>query len=626
MIPNETVLITGATGFLGKVVLEELLRTRADARVILVVRQRGKLTAEDRLRQLSASPCFDGLPDTWVEQVSAVQGDLAEAQCGISDEDLRRIRSTVTRVIHCAASIEFDLPVADAATANITSTLNIMELTRSCSQLRSVVSVSTAYVTPHLPHTRIEEALVPVPWDPASVYGDIQSGVVTTDDLLPQSGHPNSYTLTKCLAEHLLVSRFSDLPLSIVRPSIISASRTWPVEGWLDSRAAFAAFVALIGSGHLRALIADLDTHMDVVPCDVVAHDILTELFSDESRPDTSVPIRHSTVGLDQAITIREARDEILRFFREYPVEEPPYLRYIGPPGRAFRIADYREHHRRLGSREMPMSDRRAAFIRQQTDYLNTAFRYFTLNSFDFRRSLPWPGDKLGTQGYIHTICAGVYRYLMRRSRHELLIGGNKLGRLQEHLGGKMPSVFSPDRSRRVLRLAGTALSERVERVTVDEVSLRAVRDNAPSGSLILFEAENSEQGKLVSLITAYALLMRRALGFGSLWVVPTTLLPVEHRVPGDVVTLALRNSVDTLSGGRIHRNTRTLADLISSGVPLTRVPVRLEAGTDELPVLSDVPSQSTGVQLLRHLSERFRAAGAQCRRLHLEIGTSADT
>ncbi|MFW6252876.1 MAG: fatty acyl-CoA reductase, partial [bacterium] len=515
MTSGETVLITGATGFLGKVVLEELLRTREHTRVILIVRQRGKLTAEDRLRQLSTSPCFDALPDAWIEQVSAVQGDLTETRCGVSEEDLTRIRSTVTRVIHCAASIEFDLPVADAASANITSTLNVMELARSCAHLRSVVSVSTAYVTPHLPHTRIEETLVPVPWDPATVYRDIQSGAVTTEDLLPQSGHPNSYTLTKCLAEHLLVSRFSDLPLSIVRPSIISASRAWPVAGWLDSRAAFAAFVALIGSGHLRALIADLDTHMDIVPCDVVAHDILTELFSDErATAERSVPIRHSTVGLDQAITIREARDEILRFFGEYPVEEPPSLRYIGPPGRAFRIADYREHHRRLGSREMPMSERRAAFIRQQTDYLNTAFRYFTLNSFDFRRSLPWPGEKLNTAAYIHTICAGVYRYLMRRSRHELLIGGNRLGRLQEHLGGKMPSVFSPDRSRRVLRLAGTVLSELIERVTVDEMSLRAVRDRAPAGSLILFEAEEREQTVLVSLITAYALLMRRALGF----------------------------------------------------------------------------------------------------------------
>ncbi len=623
MAHTETVLITGATGFLGKVVLEELLRTRPDTHALLIVRPRGKLTAEDRLRQLIGSPCFGNLPENWSQQVSAVEGDLAEEQCGLSAEDQSRVASTVTHIIHCAASIEFDLPVAEAAKANITSTLNIMNLARSCDGLKSVVSVSTAYVTPHLPHTKIEEKLVPVPWDPESIYREIQDGVVSTEDLLPKSGHPNSYTLTKCLAEHLLVSRFSDLPLSIVRPSIISASREWPAPGWLDSRAAFAAFVALIGSGHLRALIADLDTHMDIVPCDVVAQDILAQLFSVDHRPQ-SVPIRHSTVGLEQAITVREARDEIIGFFTEYPVEEPPHLRYIGPPGRAFQLADFREHHRRLGSREMPMSDRRAAFIRQQTDYLNTAFRYFTLNSFDFRRTLPWPGDRIDTASYIHTICAGVYRYLMRRSRHELLIGGNKLGRLQEHLGGKMPSLFSPDRSRRVLRRAGAVLSAVAERVTVDEMSLRAVRDAAESGSLLRFEAEHAAQSAFTALITAYALLMRRSLGFGALWVVPVAALPAATGAQGSVATYALRNSAAGGRGGRVDGSASKLTRMLESGVPVHTVRVRIDSGDEALPEFSEDAVQGSGVGLLRHLVESLRATGAQYRRLHLDIGTSS--
>lgn len=618
---DETVLITGATGFLGKVVLEELLRTRPDTRAILVIRPRGKLTAEDRLRQLFSSACFNGLPEQWSRNVSAVTGDLAEPACGLSPDDLAGVRTSVTRIIHCAASIEFDLPVADAAKANITSTLNIMNLARSCDALRSVVSVSTAYVAPHLPHTKLEEKLVPVPWDVEAIYGDIQAGKVTTEDLVPQSGHPNSYTLTKCLAEHLLVSRFADLPLSIVRPSIISASRTWPVPGWLDSRAAFAAFVALIGSGHLRALIADLDTHMDVVPCDVVAHDILTQLFSGETVADGQVPIRHSTVGLDQAITVREARDEILGFFSEYPVEEPPRLRYIGPPGRAFRIADYREHHRRFGSREMPMSERRASFIRQQTDYLNTAFRYFTLNSFDFHRSLPWPGEKLDTGAYIHTICSGVYRFLMRRSRHELLIGGDRLGRLQQHLGGRMPSVFSADRSRRVLGLLGSVLSARADRVTVDEMSLRAARDGAPTGSLMLFDAATEKHAWIVTLLSAYALLMRRSLGFGSVWVIPSSTLPEAIRPSGAVVTIALRNSTRTYPAGRVDRSPARLLDLIATGVPVLPVPMSIESESVDLPELDGAIVDVTGVRLMRTLAGRLEASEGQLKRLHLSVG-----
>ena len=67
---------------------------------------------------------------------------------------------------------------------------------------------------------------------------------------------------------------------TIVRPSIVSACRTHPVPGWIDSGAAFAAFVAMIGAGKLRVLNGDPDTRLDVVPCDAVSRRIVAAAFA----------------------------------------------------------------------------------------------------------------------------------------------------------------------------------------------------------------------------------------------------------------------------------------------------------------------------------------------------------
>ena len=64
------------------------------------------------------------------------------------------------------------------------------------------------------------------------------------------------------------MARRGSVPLEIVRPSIISASWRHPFPGWIDSSAAFAGVVLLVGMGHLRALIADPAAKVDLVPVD----------------------------------------------------------------------------------------------------------------------------------------------------------------------------------------------------------------------------------------------------------------------------------------------------------------------------------------------------------------------
>lgn len=46
---------------------------------------------------------------------------------------------------------------------------------------------------------------------------------------------PNTYTFTKALAESLLATEATELPVAIMRPSIVSASLNEPYPGWVDN-------------------------------------------------------------------------------------------------------------------------------------------------------------------------------------------------------------------------------------------------------------------------------------------------------------------------------------------------------------------------------------------------------
>ncbi|KAK4940794.1 hypothetical protein LTR10_019187 [Elasticomyces elasticus] len=276
------VLLTGATGFLGKVVLEELCRqniqgTLPTHKVLLLIRRKAGKNIQERFDEMSQSICFSGLDEKWTANVHLVEGDLQAQRCGLPLDSYLAICSQVTHIIHCAASVEFDMSLAKAASANIDSCMNMLSLAQDCPYLQQMVSTSTAYVTPHTT-APIKPELAPLPESAESLYGAIRSNAVDEKKLLRSSRQPNTYTVTKCIAENLISTRKAgSLPVTIVRPSIISAAWKYPFAGWLDSRAAVGGFMGLLGAGYLHVLDGKKDARLDIVPVDQVANDLIRE-------------------------------------------------------------------------------------------------------------------------------------------------------------------------------------------------------------------------------------------------------------------------------------------------------------------------------------------------------------
>ena len=587
------VLLTGATGFLGKVVLEQALRKHPNLGMTLIMRPRGKRGAEARFRRLSSSPCFARLPRDWIRQVNVVEGDLSQPGAGLTAEDHNALARRVTHVVNCAASVDFDLPMNEALRANVDSALNLMELARACPGLQSVVNVSTAYVSPHRVGTPIEEELSPLTEPASELYDRIRRGAIESEQrLLAENARPNTYTLTKALCEHLLLERYHDLPLTILRPSIISAARAEPFPGWIDSGAAFAAFVYLVGAGHLQELIGHPHARLDIVPCDVVGTHILGELFQ-APNPLERARIRHSTAGLDQSASIGEAAVEITQFFRHYPVDRPSRIRYLGPNPYALSFSRVLSNAFGLLAMRGSMFRRRAREKRRQADAVNARFRYFTRSTFIFRSSLPWPGQPLDPREYIRTVCRGVYRHMMRRDERELLVAGRRHRRGQHDWNWLISYPVGGGATRLVLHRLRTRLSRWADRVTVDEPSLIEAREQAAPGSLLIMHPVVSHSTSTAALLTAYTILTRPNVQFGSVWVLSEDRLPEAvsnllphgpelpraHRRPW---VIAARDGDRQTPTGTVHDSPVQLTRLLAAGARLSRVTVDLATVPDE--------------------------------------------
>lgn len=145
---GKNVLITGGSGFLGKVLIWKLLETcKGINKIYVLIRSKGNLTAEKRLVQLlKGKPfCFKYDSTDLLKKVAAIESDMTIAGLGLSEEDRVNLQEQVNIVFHSAASVKFDAPLKENLRDNVYGTRSIVDLCNGMKNLNALVHVSTAY-------------------------------------------------------------------------------------------------------------------------------------------------------------------------------------------------------------------------------------------------------------------------------------------------------------------------------------------------------------------------------------------------------------------------------------------------------------------------------------------------
>ncbi|GLG99513.1 Fatty acyl-CoA reductase wat [Gryllus bimaculatus] len=281
-----TVLLTGGTGFMGKVLLQKLLRSCPDLEFIhLIIRTKKGKDPESRLDEL-----FDRMKEEvpkWRHKVRAVPGDCAEPGLGLSAADREMLARDVTVLFHGAATVRFDEKLKKAVSINVVGTKQILELARQMPKLKAMAHISTAYS--HCPIHEIKEQFYDTPISHEKV---MEMADTLDDDTLDQittkllDKYPNTYVFTKALAEEVIKKECRDLPLVVFRPAIVVSTRDDPVPGWIDNFYGPTGVGFGAGVGLLKTLHCDGQAVANIVPVDMAVNALIAATWDVACNPN----------------------------------------------------------------------------------------------------------------------------------------------------------------------------------------------------------------------------------------------------------------------------------------------------------------------------------------------------
>src|ERR671930_295202 len=141
-----SVLLTGATGFVGMEILARYLE-RTDATIVIAVR--GHDEAEAAARVDGTLECLFGHASAYRDRVRPLRADIELPGLGLPPAESESLAEQLTRIVHCAASVSFSLPLEQSRQINVAGTRHVLELGELCQQrggLERFSYISTAYV------------------------------------------------------------------------------------------------------------------------------------------------------------------------------------------------------------------------------------------------------------------------------------------------------------------------------------------------------------------------------------------------------------------------------------------------------------------------------------------------
>lgn len=345
---GKQVLLTGTTGFLGKVVLEKLIRAVPDiGGITLLIRGNGKYaSARERFfNEVACSSVFEHLkinhPDYFdrfcTEKIDCVTGEITEPYFSLTPAGFEELAEGIDAVINSAASVDFREELDKALAINALSLRNITELVRTAGNI-PVVQVSTCYVHGHNGGHIHEELIRPasgrIPRDHDGTY-KVEDLIFTLQDRIAEVksrysgdqlkeklvelgsseanrlGWNDTYTLTKWIGEQILARELRGGSVTIVRPSIIESTLAEPVAGWVEGVKVADAIIMGYARGKVVFFPGRREGILDVIPADLVANSVILSL-AEQFREPGRQRIYQCCSGSTNPITLGEFSDHVV--------------------------------------------------------------------------------------------------------------------------------------------------------------------------------------------------------------------------------------------------------------------------------------------------------------------------
>lgn len=326
---GRSIFITGATGFMGKVLIEKLLRSCPDIEnIFLLMRPKKGISIDDRLRIMLSVPLFDRIRKerpNFADKLIPITGDVATESLGLPPLERKVIVEKVSIIFHVAANVRFDDSLKNATFVNTRSARDVCILGTQMKKLVALVHVSTSYSQADKPC--VEEKVYPINVDwkkTIKIAENVDDHVLRTLTPKYMDSFPNTYTFTKRLAEQVISDYSPTIPSVIFRPSIVISTLLEPVEGWIDNFNGPVGMLVGGGKGVLRVIRLDTKIISDFIPVDVAIKAMIISAWKRGLQTitrDSSVHVYNCCSADVKAVSTSEVIEMGLKVNKEIPLE-----------------------------------------------------------------------------------------------------------------------------------------------------------------------------------------------------------------------------------------------------------------------------------------------------------------
>ena len=334
-----------------------------------------KNDAFDVLRaRAGGGPAFDELI---AERITVIAGDVGRDGLGLDDAG-REALAGCDLVIHSAATVAFDSPLDGAVEVNLLGPTRIAHTLQSLfpeGQRPHLVAVSTCYVAGNRRGAALEQLLSESPFfldidwraevDAARRARADTEAESRTPELLAKFrkqarrelgaagtpllaakteqrrtqwvkermvdagrsratslGWPDAYAYTKALGERALVESRGDVPVSIVRPSIIESAVAEPKPGWIRGFRMAEPVIISYARGLLSQFPGVPEGIVDVIPVDHVVGAVIAVAARgpDPTASPSGVDVTQVASGSVNPLRYQRLVDTASNWFREHPL------------------------------------------------------------------------------------------------------------------------------------------------------------------------------------------------------------------------------------------------------------------------------------------------------------------
>ncbi|PPD96644.1 hypothetical protein GOBAR_DD06329 [Gossypium barbadense] len=338
-LQGKTILITGATGFLAKVFVEKILRLQPNVnKLYLLVRASNNKSATQRLYdEIISTELFKILRNNWGSKFDDLISSRVKAVAELREEMLKKIQI----IVNVAASTNFGERYDDALGINTFGALNVLNFGKKCDEVKLFLHISTAYVGGEETGIILEKGENLKRRNDINIFEEkrlaeellsqlqnqcIPDKAITSSmkefglERAKMNGWPNTYVFTKAMGEMLLGKFKGDLPLVIIRPTIIASTYKQPFPGWIEGVRTMDVVLVNYGKGKLTCFPGNLNSALDVIPVDMVVNAMVVAMEVHYAQHQYSCEtIYHVGTSSKNPLKLSDLRNLVHYYFTKNP-------------------------------------------------------------------------------------------------------------------------------------------------------------------------------------------------------------------------------------------------------------------------------------------------------------------